>query len=269
MLYAPEHSEYREIFAGGAAVFFCKPPAGSNWLNDLHPGLHAFYTALRDNYAAFAEECRKQQGGLRARFNYWAGRRDLMDSPRGEDTLERAVQYYYLNRTVWGGRVVFDPKRKSRLYFSNPGGWDYLDKKLAHLKLISQKLRGVKITCSDFDACLDHTTAETFIYADPPYMCDTDFSYTSKLYDKSFTLDCHRRLAERFNAIPAKVMISYDDCPGVRKLYSGSRWHLVELRWKYCGTHAVSQEAKAAGQKEKKVDGKELLILNYEPPQTA
>ena len=264
--YAPEHSEYRELFAGGAGVFFHKPLAQSSWLNDLHPGLYAFYAALRDNYDAFAEQCRKQDGGLRARFNYWTKRRDLMDSAGDENILERAVQYYFLNRTVWGGRVVFDPKRKSRLYFSNPDGWRYLDKKLAHLKLVSRKLHGVQITCQDYAACLNDTTAGTFIYADPPYVCDTDFSYTSKLYENSFTMDCHRRLAERLSAIPAKVMISYDDCPLARELYSGGKWHFVELQWKYCGTHAVSQEAKAAGRKEKKVDGKELLILNYPPP---
>ena len=52
--YFPEHTDYREIFAGGAAVFFLKPPAKKNWLNDLHPGLYALYLTLRDNFDSFA-----------------------------------------------------------------------------------------------------------------------------------------------------------------------------------------------------------------------
>ena len=261
--YAPPHGEYREIFAGGAAVFFRKKSVRANWLNDLHPGLYAFYATLRDNFDAFAGECRKQEGDRRRRFNYWAGRRDLMDTPRDADLLERAVQYFFLNRTVWGGRVMFDPRRKSRLYFSNPEGWDNLDKKLAHLQLISMKLAGARITCQDFSECIADATPDTFIYADPPYVRDTDCHPTDKLYEKSFTSKSHALLADLLAATPAKVMISYDDCEQARRLYADGKWRIIELQWKYCGRYAMTNEAKAVGQKEKKVDGKELLILNY------
>ncbi len=169
MPYFPDHTGYREIFAGGGAVFFHKPRAKNNWLNDLHPGLYALFVALRDHFDEFADLCREQDGDRRKRFDYWAQeRRDLMEANGGDHLLERAIQYYYLNRTVWGGRVVFDPRRKSRLYFSNPDGWNNLDKKLIHLGQISEKLRGVKITCQSYEKCLARSTGNTFIYADPP-----------------------------------------------------------------------------------------------------
>jgi DNA adenine methylase len=258
----PEHTDYREIFAGGAAVFFHKPLAKKNWINDLHPGLYALWRTLRDDFEAFAERCR-QEGtpGSKERFDYWAfDRRDLMTA--GDDhLLERAIQFYYLNRTVWGGRVVFDPRRKSRLYFSNPGGWNDLDKKLLHLKQISEKLQGARITCKSYETCLARATSNTFVYADPPYYRESKGHITDKLYDKSFDVDCHRKLADALKATPAKVMVSYDDCPEVRMLYAG--WRIVEILWKYCGTYAVTKAAKANGSKEKKVTGRELLILNY------
>ena len=28
-------------------------------------------------------------------------------------------EYYFINRTVWNARVIHDPTRRSRLYFSN------------------------------------------------------------------------------------------------------------------------------------------------------
>ena len=40
------------------------------------------------------------------------------------------------------------------------------------------------------------------------------------------------------------------------------RWDIIELQWKYCGRYAVSKEQKAAREKEQKVTGTELLILN-------
>jgi len=262
--YFPEHTDYREVFAGGAAVFFFKPLAKKNWLNDLHPGLYALWVTLRDDFDAFARLCKKQKGDLRALFKHWAfGRRDLMEARGKDHLLERAVQYYYLNRTVWGGRVVFDPKRTSRLYFSNPDGWNNLDKKLEHLRQVSHKLQGVTITCQGYETCLAGATADTFIYADPPYYRETSGHLTDKLYDKSFDVECHRRLAKTLSDVPAKVMVSYDDCPEARALYEG--WRFVPLQWKYCGRYAVTKEAKAAGRKEKKVTGRELLILNYTP----
>jgi len=262
--YFPEHTEYREIFAGGAAIFLHKPLAGKSWLNDLHPGLYAFYVAIRDHFDAFADLCRRQDGNRRDLFNYWAfERRDLMTAHDADHLVERAAQFYYLNRTVWGGRVVFDPARTSRLYFSNPRGWDHLEKKLAHLEQVSRKLRRVRLTCHDYERCLGRAGADTFLYADPPYYRESAGHPTDKLYDKSFDVDCHRRLAEALADTPAKVMVSYDDCPEVRRLYKG--WALVPLEWTYCGRYAVTKEAKAAGRKEKKVTGRELLILNYRP----
>ena len=277
LAYAPVHREYREPFAGGAALFFRKPKAKRNWLNDLHPGLYAFYVTLQDNFPAFAQLCREQQGSRRKLFDYWVSRRDLMELRGEEGLLERAVQFYFINRTVWGGRVVYDPSRKSRLYFSNPQGWDNLEKKLQLLGQVSQKLEGVRITGLDFEECLSGADEETLIYCDPPYIRDTNSQPTDKLYDKSFGPESHRRLAELLRHTPAKVMLSYDDCPEARRLFQdGHRfdrltasWRFLELQWKYCGRHAMTKEAKATGSKEKKVLGRELLILNYAPPTEA
>jgi len=261
LAHAPAHSDYREIFAGGGAVFFAKSRAKKNWLNDLHPGLYAFYRAVQKQFDAFADLCRNQDGELRALFDEWAGRRDLMEKSGDEHLAERAVQYFFLNRTVWGGRVVYDPRRKSRLYFSNPRGWSNIEKKLAHLRMISRKLEGVKITCQSYEKCLSGATSETFIYADPPYFRESVGHVTDRLYDKSFDIECHRELACRLAASGAKVMVSYDDCPEIRELYAG--WKIRKLQWHYCGRYAVTNDAKRSGEKEKKVLGNELIIMNY------
>ena len=259
--FAPEHTEYREVFAGGAAIFFRKPKAAANWLNDLHPGLYAFYVALRDHFPAFAALCREQTGDLRELFDAWAGRDDLMVATGDDRIVEHAVQYYYINRTVWGGRVVYDPTRSSRLYFSNARGWHNLDKKLALLEKCSQKLQDVKITAQSFEYCFKDATSDTFFYLDPPYVRDSTASRTDRLYDKEFALEQHKLLAQVVRKTDAKVMLSYEDSDETRALYRG--WRVEELQWTYSGTHAVSREQKEQQEKERKATGRELLIMNY------
>ena len=270
--YMPEgHAEYREPFIGGAGIFLRKPKAQRNWINDLHPGLYAFWRVLRDHFAEFATLCRAQPARdadeLRATFQHWIDRRDLMDA-RGEDALvERALQYYFINRTVWSGRVVYDPARRSRLYFSNPEGWGRLEKKLAHLERCSEKLQGVTITRKPFEACVADAPPDAFIYADPPYYRDSLDTPCSKLYEGHFAIEQHTLLRDLLAGSPAKAMISYDDRPEVRTLYADrSKWRIIPLQWKYSGRYAKTNDEKARNVKERKVTGSELLILNYLPP---
>jgi len=261
----PDHEEYREIFFGGGGLFFHKPKAPRNWINDLHPGLYAFWKTLRDAYPAFAALCREQDASnLRATFQKWIDRRDLMEA-RGDDALlERALQYYFINRTVWYGRVVYDPARRSRLYFSNPEGWGNLEKKLAHLKACSEKLQGVHITNLPFEACLADATPRTLIYADPPYYRDSLDHACSKLYDGHFTIEQHVLLRDLLALSSARVMVSYDATGDIRKLYRGNRgWRIHKLEWKYCGRRALTNHEREAKVKEAKVTGQELLIVNY------
>ena len=267
--FMPEgHAEYREPFIGGAGIFLRKPKAQRNWINDLHPGLYAFWRALRDHFEAFAELCRAQPtDDLRATFQHWIDRRDLMEARGDEALVERAVQFYFINRTVWYGRVVYDPGRESRLYFSNPDGWGKLDKKLKHLQRCSRKLQGVTITCSPFEECVTNASADDFIYADPPYYRDSLDHPCSRLYGGHFAVKQHTVLRDLLAASPAKVMVSYDDRDEVRELYSDEgKWRIYDLEWKYCGRRAMTNHQIEAKVKEKKVTGSELLILNYQRP---
>jgi len=274
--FIPPHREYREPFVGGGAIFLRKPKAEKSWINDLHPGVYAFWKTLRDHFEDFARLCREINGrvrgpqgqpsedALRAEFDRWIERRDLMTAQGDDHLVERAVQFYFINRTVWTGRVVYDPARRSRLYFSNPGGWSRLEKRLAHLAACSRKLQGVEITQLSFEECLGEATGETFIYADPPYYRDSLDPPTSRLYEGHFTIEHHRLLRDLLARTPARVMVSYDDCPPVCELYDGG-WHVARLRWKYCGRYAKTNAQRARNEKEKKVEGRELLIMNYEP----
>ncbi len=51
----PEHSCFIEPFAGGASIFFAKPKAQHNWLNDIDESLINTYLTIRDEPQALID----------------------------------------------------------------------------------------------------------------------------------------------------------------------------------------------------------------------
>lgn len=272
LAYAPaDIKEYREPFVGGGGIFFAldgriwpKPPV--RWINDKNEDLVAVYEALRDRVDEFIAKCReisppqeneptvypkdgssgkKYNARLKAKF-------DELVQNRGRD---RALSYFFINRTVWAGRVNYEIE--SRLYFSNPDGWNIIE--TDRLANAGNLLTGVKITTGDYAPLLSESGESVWIYCDPPYVKDTIGAKASKLYQNSFTYDDHKRLAKCITESPHRICLSYDDDEKgiVRELYAGSQFHIFDAAWTYCGT--------ASANGEKKMIGKELIITNYPP----
>ena len=257
----PLFSSLREPFAGGAGIFFALPPMPNRWINDINPGLVAVYTALRDRPDGFIRSCRAiapaREGEALApardgKALYNARLKGVFDSFKDDGGMDQALRYLFINRTVWGGRVVYGDD--SRMYFSNPEGWTHALFK--RLRVASRHLQGTRITCGDYSVLLEEPGEDVLCYLDPPYLVNTEMSEQSKLYADNFTMDDHRLLAERVARCPHKVCLSYDDDPGglIRSLYPKPRFRVYEESWTYAGSS-----------REVKVKGRELIITNYGP----
>lgn len=232
--------EYREPFVGGGGVFWgYEDWACKRWINDTHPGLIAVYEALRDRPHEFIAMCLMvPHDKLRETFDY----------VKLNEECDQAFRYFFVNRTVWAGRVRYD--MPARLYFSNPDGWRSVSE--THLLEASRHLQGVEITCGDYKWPLMAFGENVWVYLDPPYMRDTELTGTDKQYQFGFTRADHAELARLARLCPHKIAISYDDHPLIRELYRGFR--LVENSWAYAGTACATKRI-----------GRELLILNYGP----
>lgn len=231
--------EYREPFVGGGGVFWGLDFECKRWINDFHPGLIAVYEALRDRPDDFIAACLAVSAGqLKETFDYL----------KLNEECDQALRYFFVNRTVWAGRVNYDIP--ARLYFSNPAGW--LSVKPEHLRAAADHLAGVEIACGDYKWPLMAFGDNVWIYADPPYVRDTELTRTDKQYQYGFTMADHEEFAHYATLCPHKLAISYDDHPVTRRLYKN--WNLIENSWAYAGTACA-----------KKRVGRELLILNYEP----
>ena len=257
----PLFSEYRECFCGGAGIFFCLPSMPNRWINDINPGLIAVYLALRDRPQEFIKSCKaiepakddepltSAKGG---KDLYNARLKEVFDSFKDNEEMDQALRYLFVNRTVWGGRVVYDDK--SKMYFSNPQGWSLSLFRRLHKAAIH--LKGTQISCGGYEALLEAPGDDVLIYADPPYVVNTDLVEGSKLYADNFTMDDHRLLAKRVRGCRHKVCLSYDDDEEgvIRGLYPESAgFNIYEESWTYAGSS-----------RDVKVKGRELIITNYD-----
>jgi DNA adenine methylase len=91
-----------------------------------------------------------------------------------------------------------------------------------HAKVISQQHKALKRFASveviegDFSQALDRVPSDGFVYLDPPY-----YLKGGELYVHNMTPDDHARLAGLLKAGAFEWVLSYDDHPEVRAMYSG------------------------------------------------
>jgi len=256
------YEEVRIPFVGGGGIFFHVSPSKKRWINDLDVDLMSVYKALRDRPEDFISKCREiplhfEEESTEDVFNgrkvYNHRMRDIFDKFAHDEDMDQALRYFYVNRTVWGGRVNYE--KESRLYFSNPPGWSIV--KTGKLHEASAILQGVKITSDSYEKSLSTRGNDVLIYLDPPYFVNTELDENSKLYKHNFTIADHRKLAERIKECNHRFVISYDDDEGgfIRSLYNG--FNFYGEQWSYSGTSSGKNQSKT-----KKV-GNELIITNF------
>ena len=90
------HSYYAEPLAGGASLFFAKPKVSTNWLNDIDKDLINCLTTIRDNPQDIIDAIKDEQA-TKDRHRYYK------NEFQPKTDLERAVRWFYLNRTSYSG----------------------------------------------------------------------------------------------------------------------------------------------------------------------
>lgn len=252
----PKHSFYCEPFAGGGSVFFAKPKSKDSWLNDADPNLINTYIHIRDFPEDLASAVSREVPS-KERHSYFK------NEFKPKDDFERAVRWYFLNRTSYSGimNMVNCYWGYGDKFSMRPENWT------RNIMRTSRKLQSVKLSCLDFEDVITHAPDNSFLFIDPPYFnADQD-----KFYTHAFSTDDHYRLSEILyeNRKRLKFFITYDNSEEVLELYD---WidYIEPAEWNYTISRTDDQTIPKEERDKQKVKrtrdkGKEIFILNYQP----
>lgn len=245
------YGEYAEPFAGGAGIalhLLLNSYVSHIYLNDFDPAIHAFWTAVLHHHEALCELVERAEVNI----NEWHRQRQIALHEHDADPLTRGFAVLFLNRTNRSGII-----KAGVIGGLEQLGTYKLDCRFNRSDLIRKikRIAGVRdqISLSQLDAIeflrkvVPSTSKYTLVNLDPPY-----FGKGPDLYTNFYKPNDHAALAKEVNRIKRRWMVTYDDTPEIRSLYSEHPMYSSRLNY--------SAQVKKVGT--------ELLVLDPElvPP---
>jgi DNA adenine methylase len=213
------HDLYAEPFIGMGGVFFRRRRRPRvEVINDLSRDVATFFRVLQRHPQAFLAEALRFRISCRDEFD-----RLLRVDPETLTDLERAARFYYLQRLSYAGKVS---SRTFGVSGDQPSRFNpsVLGRRLEQ---IHARLSSVLIECLPWREFLDrYDRAKALFYLDPPYFgCEND--YGKGLFGRSD----FGRMAERLASIKGRFLLSLNDTPAVREIFSAFTIEDVETRY--------------------------------------
>lgn len=197
-----EVGRYIEVFGGAGWVLFAKEklPNQLEVYNDIDGNLVNLFRCVKYHCG---EVQRELDWLLTSREQFF----DCMEQldMRGLTDIQRAARFFYTVKLSFGSdRRTYATSSKT------------IDTATAYLEKVKERLRGVNIEHSDFEALTKtYDRKNALFYYDPPYIG------TEKYYNAHFTAEDHQRLRAVVGGIKGRFIMSYNDCPLVWELYKG------------------------------------------------
>lgn len=242
----PSFTEYREPFIGGGSVFlYCRQkfPGKQYWVNDLHPTLFSFWKMSEQNMDALIKQVRQWRGEFKEGKQL---HRFLITNLASFDEIKKAAAFFIINRITFSGTT------ESGGFSQQAFDGRFTESSIHRLIPFGELIQDTRITNLDFEEVVIAKGDDVFIFLDPPYHSATK----SALYGKNGNLHKgfhHERFAEVMKTCPHKWLITYDDSPYIRELFSFATIKAWDLMYGMRNVTALSNQK-----------GKELFISNYD-----
>ncbi|RFB73807.1 MULTISPECIES: DNA adenine methylase [unclassified Herbaspirillum] len=214
----PQHKCYVEVFAGGAALYFLRPPAEVEVINDVNGELINLYRVVKNHLEEFVRQF-KYALSSRQVFKW------LQDTPTETLTdIQRAARFFYLQQHCFGGKV--DGQTWGTATTAPPVNLLRIEENLsaAHLRLASTYIEN-----RDWAKCIEtYDRPHTFFYMDPPY-------WETAGYGVEFGLEQYERMAGLMRSMKGKAILSINDHPEIRRVFAGFQLEEVGIDYQVGG----------------------------------
>lgn len=232
----PVHRTYVETFSGGAQLLFQKEPSSLEILNDIDGDVIGFFRTCQAHYE---ELVRYLRFVLVSRE--WFDRL-LAQNPNDLTDIQRAARFFYLQKNAYAGLV-----RKRRFGYAIQGPTRFNPERIPELiENTHKRLASVQIERLPYQEVFKrYDRPETFFYCDPPY-------HGLKLYNVNLSEREFLELSKRLRELRGKFILSINDVPPVRRIFSG--FYVREIQIAYTAQRTAGKRFR------------ELLIANYPFP---
>lgn len=212
---------YVEPFAGGAGAginLLRKEYVRVLYLNDIDPGVHAFWYSLLYH----TEDLCRLVAEVPLTMEEWHRQKEILSSPAVASPIELGFAVLFMNRTNRSGIItggVIGGQQQT-------GKWK-IDARFNRVGLIDKirRIAGyrhrIQLFCMDAREFLSNVVAtcgeRAFIYLDPPY-----YRKGKALYENQYGHDDHLALAQTLKTLGEKPwVVSYNNVPQIREVYDG------------------------------------------------
>lgn len=256
-----DFKEYREPFVGSASIYLAvRQQCGGGdcgkryWINDLNLELYNFWKMIQIDVKGVIEKTFALMNDKRfhnGKELFYHLKRSLGSFKNEHKRIELAAAYYILNRSAFsGGSLVSGFSEDHFSYIT--------DERIKELKNIEKLMMSydVRITHLDYQKVVEATPIsgnsndDVILMLDPPYWTATEsglYGQGGKKWDNTHKSFDHYRFAKVMKECKFRWLITYDDSPFIRRLFSFAN----QKQWTF--THKMRKD---------KI-GRELLISNF------
>jgi DNA adenine methylase len=212
-------SEYVEPYAGGASVALAllfEDYASHIHINDVNPGVHAFWQACLEQPAELCQRIKETPVTVET----WLAQRDAHRNP-STTGIDLAFATFFLNRTnrsgIISGGVIGG--------LDQTGPWKIdarynMEALTARIQKVARFASRITLTNLDAAVLLEEWAGRSeraFLYLDPPY-----YEKGGDLYEHFYNHEDHVQIAELVTALPHPWLVSYDGVPEIVEIYQGA-----------------------------------------------
>lgn len=236
-------SEYEFLttpfLGGGSFEFFLgnKYPNLTILANDGYPPLYNFWKTIKstEQRTTLTENLEKELGEITK--EKFMEKRTALTSEDFEETLTNAIDYFIINRCSFSGSTLSGgfSKESSLKRFTQSS----IDR-IKALNLDKFEFYNLDFQVFMYTIGLIPQEKKHFIFLDPPYYLEKG----SKLYGtggdlhENFDHDALWLLLLSYTSLNIPWMLTYNDCPYIRDLYSSKSTNLEKIKildvdWKY------------------------------------
>ena len=198
----PEHKTYIEMFFGGGGMFFKKPKAKYNIVNDIDDDVYNLFCVIQNDKDRLLEYM-KSIPIHETLFKHWAKNKET-------EPIKKATRFLFLATTsLYADYKTMQIKLVDSMWATQCGKIDYVNSFMDGVKFVKKDFR---IFFSDITSRGQKEFDTSFIYADPPYIQTNSKGYCG--FSKDDTAD----LFDVLMASGMRFAISEYDHPFVLEL---------------------------------------------------